>query len=290
MALSLASIPRLSQGDLEIAARRVVEGLYAGRHRSPFTGSAVEFNDHRPYIDGDDLRAIDWKAYARSDHLLIRRYREERDLPLIVMIDNSASMAYGNPAKNEWSRIAAAALGLLAIDQGDRFRLGVGNKLVTPELGGPAALPRLLAALDAITWSGTGTLADSAKQILASLTRRTLIVFIGDFLDEPQELMKPMGALSARGNDVAAIQVLDRSEVALPSEWGWCAVRDPEGAVPLLTCDAVSAKAAYDGAMQAHLQACRKAFMGCQADYELAITDTDVAATLGAWLHRRRRR
>jgi uncharacterized protein (DUF58 family) len=290
MTLSLATIPRLSQGDLEIAARRVVEGLYAGRHRSPFTGSSVEFSDHRPYIDGDDLRAIDWKAYGRSDHLLIRRYREERDLPLVVMIDNSASMAYGNPAKNEWARVAAAALGLLAIDQGDRFRLGVGNRLVTPELGGPAALPRMIAALDAIQWTGDGTLATSATQLLTSLTRRTLVIFIGDFLAEPQDLVKPMGALSARGNDIAALHVLDRSEVALPKEWGWCAVRDPEGAVPLLTCDAVSAKVAYDGAMQAHLQACRQAFVGARADYQLAITDSDIAATLGAWLHRRRRR
>ncbi len=289
-ALASATIPRLSQGALELAAKRAVEGLYAGRHRSPFTGSAVEFSDHRPYQPGDDLRSVDWKAYGRSDHLLIRRYREERDLPLVLVLDASASMDYGEPHKGEWARLALAALALLAIDQGDRVRVVVDGMPVTGELGGPGAVPQVSTALDAVRWQGRGDAAAGATALAAWLTRRTLVVFISDLLGDPATLARPFGALAGRGHELAVIQVLDRSELALPAAWGACAIRDPEGRVPDLACDAVSAKAAYDAAMQAHLTAVRQSLAGCRADHHLIATDQDVANALGAWLHRRRRR
>jgi uncharacterized protein (DUF58 family) len=288
--LAVADIPRLSQGALEIVARRAVEGLYSGRHRSPFTGSAVEFSDHRPYQPGDDLRAVDWKAYGRSDHLLIRRYREERDLPLVLVLDASASMDYGDPHKGEWARVALAALALLAIDQGDRVRVVIDGVPVTGEVGGPGALPQVCAALDAVRWHGGGDAAASAGALASLLTRRTLVVFLGDLLGDAATLAKPFGALAGRGHELAAIQVLDRSELALPAAWGACAIRDPEGRVADLACDAASAKAAYDAAMQAHLSVVRQTFAGCRADHHLAATDSPVADALGVWLHRRRRR
>ena len=288
--LAPAAIPRLSQGSLELAARRAVEGLYAGRHRSPFTGSAVEFSDHRPYQPGDDLRAVDWKAYGRCDHLLIRRYREERDLPLVLVLDTSASMDYGEPHKGEWARLALAALTLLAIDQGDRVRVVIDGVSATGELGGPGALPQVCAALDAVRWQGRGDAAVGAVKLASLLTRRTLVVFLSDLLADPATLARPFGALAGRGHELAVIQVLDRSELALPEAWGACAIRDPEGRVPDLACDAPTAKVAYDAAMQAHLTALRQTFAGCRADHHLVATDQAVADALGAWLHRRRRR
>lgn len=288
--LAVASIPRLSQGALELAARRAVEGLYAGRHRSPFTGSAVEFSDHRPYQAGDDLRAVDWKAYGRSDHLLIRRYREERDLPLVLALDASASMDYGEPHKGEWARLALAALTLLAIDQGDRVRVVIEGVPVTAEIGGPGALQKVCAALNAVTWRSRGDATANAGALASLLTRRTLVIFIGDLLGDAAALAKPFGALAGRGHELAAIQVLDRSELALPAAWGACAIRDPEGRIPDIACDAPSAKAAYDAAMQAHLTALRQTFAGCRTDHHLVTTDQTVADALGVWLHRRRRR
>lgn len=291
---SPSAIPRLAQAaGLELAARRVVEGLYAGRHRSPYTGPATEFNDHRSYLPGDDLRSVDWKAFGRSDHLLIRRYREERDLPLALVIDTSASMDYGSPAKREWSIVAAAALALLAIDQGDRVRLvsGVaGVDSCSREHGGPAGAMQVLSDLDGLTWRGTSDLARLAGSLGTYLKRRSLIVVISDLLCDPSELAGPLGTLSARGHDLAVLQVLDRSEIALPAEWGLSQLSDPEARTAAFTCDAAAAKAGYDQAMHAHLGACRRILAACQGDHVLAVTDTSVADTLGDWLHRRRRR
>lgn len=289
-ALTVQTIPRLSQGTLELAARRAVEGLYAGRHRSPFTGSAVEFSDYRQYQPGDDLRAVDWKAYGRSDHLLIRRYREERDLPLVLVLDASASMDYGDPHKGDWAKVAVAALTLLALDQGDRVRLVINGKPVTAELGGPMALPKVCAALESVRWHEGRDAANSAVDLANVLRRRTLVVFVGDLLAPPSELAKPFGALAARGHELACLQVLERSELSLPAAWGACAVRDPEGRVPDISCDANDVKIAYDAAIQAHLTACRQTLAGCRADHHLAPTDHPVADVLGAWLHRRRQR
>lgn len=291
---ALASIPRLSaSGSLELAARRVVEGLYAGRHRSPFHGPAVEFADHRAYQPGDDLKSVDWKVLARSDHLLVRRYREERDLPLTLVLDTSASMAYGAPAKDAWARLACAALGWLAIDQGDRVRLVHGAAQVdgrSPDLGGPGAVPRLVALLGHLPTAGASDLPRLLADLGARLERRTLLVVVSDLLVDPAELAKPLGALAARGHDLALIQVLDRSECALPAEWGAALLTDPEGRHGDVPCDADAAKAGFDTAMRDHVQACRRVAAGCRADHELAVTDEGAADVLGRWLHRRWRR
>ncbi len=288
-----AAIPRLSAADLELSARRVVEGLYAGRHRSPFTGSAVEFRDHRAYQPGDDLRAVDWKAFARSDQLLVRRYQEERDLPVVLLLDTSASLDFGAPSKADWCAQAAAALALLVIDQGDRVRVAAGAAaltVMTPSAGGPAAMPALATALAGLTPVGRGDLPVLLTGLAARLERRALIVLLSDLLTDAATLAQPLASLAGRGHDLAVVQVLERSEVALPADWGRSQFTDPEGVVAAVTSDTALAKRGYDAAMAAHLQACRQVCAGCRCDHQLAITDEDVGAVLGRWLARRQGR
>ena len=80
---------------LELKARRVVEGFLSGMHRSPYFGQSIEFLQHRQYTRGDEIRHIDWKVYARQDRLHIKQYEEETNLRLTLLVDRSASMAYG---------------------------------------------------------------------------------------------------------------------------------------------------------------------------------------------------
>jgi uncharacterized protein (DUF58 family) len=294
MNLRLGDVPRLSQsGSLELMARRIVEGMYAGKHRSPYTGPAVEFADHRAYMPGDDLRSVDWKAFARSDHLLIRRYREERDLPLVLVLDTSASMAYGEPSKHAWTSLAAATLALLAIDQGDRVRLvsGAANiDRLTQEYSGAPGANALMSVLGALAWTGRSDLPALLRALLSRLHRRALVVVVSDLLCDAESLSKPVGSLSARGHDVAVIQVLDATECSLPETWSQTVFEDPEGATPPITTDAAVVKRHFDAAMQAHVQRCRKIITACQADHVLATTNVEVAQILGHWLHARRRR
>lgn len=292
--LRIADTPRLAQsGQLELAARRVLEGLRAGRHRSPYLGPATEFADHRPYLAGDDLRTVDWKAYARSDHLLVRRYREERDLPLLLLVDSSASMDYGEPRKADWAVLAAATLGLLAVDQGDRVALAAGGDglaEIHAAAGGPPAAQALCARLAGLRFRGGTDLARTLQTLAQQLRRRSLVVLLSDALVEPAPLARAFGALGARGHEGALLQVLDRSELSLPADWGEVRLEDPELGGAAVALDSAAAKAGYDARMARHIEEIARACAGCRVEHVLALTDRAVADALGAWLHRRRRR
>src|ERR1700712_4857185 len=98
--------------DLELTARRIVEGVRAGSNRSPFHGYSTEFRQHRPYRAGDDLKYLDWKLFGRSDRLYTRQFRETTNLSVMIVLDTSASMAFPEQgvSKLRYGAIVAAAL------------------------------------------------------------------------------------------------------------------------------------------------------------------------------------
>src|SRR4029453_14351537 len=117
----VAPSERAALRDLEILARTTVEGLRQGLHRSPFHGYSAEFSQYRHYRPGDDLKYVDWKAFARTDRLYSRQFRETTSLGALFLVDVSRSLAF--PEGRQWefarARAASAALGTLVIDQGD---------------------------------------------------------------------------------------------------------------------------------------------------------------------------
>ena len=111
--------------DLELLARTTVEGLRQGLHRSPFHGYSAEFSQYRHYRPGDDLKYVDWKAFARTDRLYSRQFREQTSMSVMIALDSSGSMDY--PAegisKFRYASILAAALAYLISSQGDTVGL-----------------------------------------------------------------------------------------------------------------------------------------------------------------------
>ena len=105
--LDPAVVARL--GTLELKARTIVEGFLSGLHRSPFKGFSVEFAEYRQYMPGDDLSTIDWKVYARSDRYYVKKFEEETNLDCHLMLDVSASMAYGSRAMTKFEYGACLA-------------------------------------------------------------------------------------------------------------------------------------------------------------------------------------
>src|SRR3954469_14476582 len=118
---------------LDLRARLIVEGLMTGMHRSPYQGISVEFAQHRPYVQGDDIRYVDWKVLARSDKVYLKQYQEETNLHLICVVDASESMAFGTVTGKEgatWSKYdhataIAASLAYMAIQQQDSVGLAI---------------------------------------------------------------------------------------------------------------------------------------------------------------------
>src|SRR5437660_4823682 len=99
---------------LQFTARQVVEGVISGMHKSPHRGFSVEFSEHREYAPGDELRHLDWRAYARSDRYYVKLYEQETNLRATLVVDTSGSMRFGSPlAKIDYARHLAACLAYL---------------------------------------------------------------------------------------------------------------------------------------------------------------------------------
>ena len=112
-------------GDLSLLARTVVEGFMHGMHRSPRKGFSIDFAQHRMYQPGDDLRRIDWKAFARTDRFYIKEYEADTNAGVVFALDASGSMGFGSGAvtKFDYARFLIASLAWLSQRQGDRVGL-----------------------------------------------------------------------------------------------------------------------------------------------------------------------
>src|SRR5687768_1641280 len=186
-----AQLARL--GSLPIKARVIVEGALSGLHRASVHGSSVEFSEHKEYSPGDELRHIDWRAYAKVDRYYVKQFEQESQLTVYLVLDASASMAFsgGGIAKLEYAGMALAALAYLVIQQQDKVGLiACGDKAfetLVPPRARTTHLHDLMAVLESIMVRGAGGDESPATALarIAELTRRrrTLVVLASDLFD-----------------------------------------------------------------------------------------------------------
>jgi uncharacterized protein (DUF58 family) len=171
---------------LRICVRRAFAGRIRGERRSPRKGASVEFADFRNYVRGDDLRYLDWNAYARLERLFLKLFVEEEDLSVYVLIDRSHSMAFGEPPKLLYAARAAAALGYIALCGLDRVILasfsGRLDRVMTPARGRGAA-GRLFDWLEQLGAEGPTQSAASLREFALRSKRPGLAVVISDGFD-----------------------------------------------------------------------------------------------------------
>jgi uncharacterized protein (DUF58 family) len=213
--------------DLELLTRATVEGLRQGLHRSPFHGFSAEFSQYRRYRPGDDLKYVDWKAFARTDRLYSRQFRETTNLGALFVVDASRSMAYPEGVHSKFARAqaAAAVLATLIIDQGDAAGLIAltgdrpGDTHYVPARSGRHHLHVCLAALGRLRPAGAIPVAASLRRAAALLRRRGLIVVISDFYEDAASLVE-IRRLARMGHDVVIIHIVAREEMTLPTGSG----------------------------------------------------------------------
>ncbi|MGE0441084.1 MAG: DUF58 domain-containing protein [Gemmatimonadales bacterium] len=214
---------------IAIRTRGVVDTLFAGESRSVFRGQGMEFAEVRAYEQGDDYRSIDWNVSARLGSPFVKTFSEERELTLLLAVDQSGSTRVGDPVPRALRAIEiAAVLALAGVREQDR----VGGLLfsdhvehvVRPAKGRRHAL-RLLRDLLAFQPAGTGTDITAAIRYASRVLRhRGVVVLISDFL--AGEWDRPLKELAAR-HDVTAVTIDDRREEA-PQGDGWFEFVDPE--------------------------------------------------------------
>ncbi len=212
--LDPAFVRRLAK--LAVVARRRFAGASAGARRSTRRGSSAELADHRPYTPGDDIRRIDWNAYARLEELVLRLFVAEEDLSVYLLVDASASLAFGEPPKIETAKRVAAGLGYVALHGSDRVSVwpfaDAGAKLAMPPARGKKQVGRLLRALEAIEPLGETDLARAVDALLARRPRPGLVPVISDFLD-PAGFARPLDRLLAERHEPVLFHVVDPDEL-----------------------------------------------------------------------------
>lgn len=206
-------LARLSR--LRLAVRRRFAGTTAGGRRSTRRGSSAEFAEHRPYTSGDDVRRIDWNAYARLEELVLRLYVAEEDLSLYLFLDTSASLGVGAPPKLETARRVAAALGYVGLCGSERVSVvpfADGALPSLPPARGRRRVGALLRYLDALEPSGETSLSRAIDGFLARRPRPGLVAVVSDFLD-PAGFSRPLDRLIGEKFEPALFQVLDADEL-----------------------------------------------------------------------------
>jgi uncharacterized protein (DUF58 family) len=212
-----------SISNLELRAKTAVEGFVTGLHKSPYRGFSVEFTDYRHYHPGDDIRHVDWKVYARSGEYFIKQYQDETNLRCHILLDCSASMAYGSESisKLEYGRTLAAALSYFMVGQRDAVGLITFDDRLREYLPARYRRGHLMLILQALArvHPGEGTdLARPISELALGLNRRSMAIVISDLLDDEAAIVKGLQHLRFKGNDVLVFHVMDNAELTFPFE------------------------------------------------------------------------
>ena len=209
-------------------AKQVVEGFITGLHKSPFHGFSVEFAEHRLYNSGESTRHIDWKLYARTEKMFVKRYEEETNLRCQVVIDASSSMHYPLNAKDgltklKFSVYAAASLIHLLKKQRDAFGLSVFGDDVHVQTAAKSSnvhQKHLFSELEALIESEksslhTSSLAQSLHEIAEAVHKRSLIIIFSDMLEnsdrDQEEVWAALQHLRHNKHEVVVFHVVDKS-------------------------------------------------------------------------------
>jgi uncharacterized protein (DUF58 family) len=203
---------------LELKARLVVEGFMVGLHKSPYHGFSVEFSEHRAYMQGDNLKDIDWKVFGKTEKFFIKQYEEETNLRSYIFLDTSNSMSFrsgNNISKLEYALTLSAALSYLMIHQQDAVGLTLYaekiNKFIPPK-SSRAYLQEILKNLAFATPSEKTNTAAALNEAAEKINRRGLVVIISDFFDDINSVLKALKHFRYKKNEVIVFQTLDPIE------------------------------------------------------------------------------
>lgn len=190
-----------------------VTSNYIGQRASTMIGRGLIFKDHQIYSPGDDFRSIDWRVYARSDDLFVKRYEEERNLTIHVIIDFSASMGFGEKTKkNEFASQIAIGFAYMALKNNERFVISTFSDslhLFKPRKG-RKQLAQIVEYLNKLKPQGSSLLQDSLHKYKKMINSKSMIVIISDFLYDVNEVKNALARY--KGHEIKLIQVLDKQE------------------------------------------------------------------------------
>ncbi|MHC4515170.1 MAG: DUF58 domain-containing protein [Planctomycetota bacterium] len=273
---------------LELRARLVMEGFVSGMHKSPFHGFSVEFAQHREYVQGDDLRYLDWKIWGKSDRLYIKEFEEETNLRAHLFLDQSESMAYGHEGgmtKFDYGATASASLAYLIQQQSDAVGLTLFNDKVmrsVPPSNTRANLTNVMASLEEATPTAKTRIGSVLTELASHVSRRGMVIVFSDLFDELEHVMRGLRMLVQRGHDVAVFHILDHDEVEFPFER--MTLFDGLEELPELLVDPRSLRDAYLKEINDFQAQMRRGCLQNKIDYVKLVTSQPLDVVLSSYL------
>jgi uncharacterized protein (DUF58 family) len=278
---------------LELKARLVVEGFMVGLHKSPYHGFSVEFSQHRAYMQGDNLKDVDWKVFGKTEKYFIKQYEEETNLRSYIFLDSSNSMSYNSGnyiSKLDYSVTLAAALSYLMIHQQDAVGLTVYSEKINkflPPKSSRAYLQEILKSLANVSPSEKTDTANSLSEGAEKLKRRGLVVIISDFFDDINSVLRALKHFSYKKNEVIVFQVLDPMEKTF--SFGKDAIFKDLETGDELTTQPYQIQKAYREAMFEFTNRIQKECLNSNIDYNLIETSDPYDKALLRYIQKRSR-
>jgi uncharacterized protein (DUF58 family) len=278
---------------LELKARRLVRESFSGEYLSSFRGQGLDFDDFREYQHGDEVRFIDWNVTARMNQPFVRKFREERELSVVIAVDVSGSADYGSVAlsKREVAAETAAVLGFSALHNGDKVGLLIFAHepilYIPPEKGSRHLLRMIREILVAKPAKPGTSVAEACDFLVRTLRRKSVVFLISDFFADSMD--KALGKV-AKKHETIALRVLDPLEGKLPKA-GRVVMIDPEtGFETLVNTSNPNLRMGYAKLMRRHLEGVSALFKKHGIDAADLMTDGDTLAALHKLLKKRSRR
>jgi uncharacterized protein (DUF58 family) len=278
---------------LELKARRLVRESFSGEYLSSFRGQGLDFDDFREYQHGDEVRFIDWNVTARMNTPFVRKFREERELSVVIAVDVSGSADYGSVSlsKREIAAETAAVLGFSALHNGDKVGLLIFAHepilFIPPEKGSRHLLRMIREILVAKPTQPGTSVSEACDFLVRTLRRKSVVFLISDFFSDPLE--KPIGKL-AKKHETIALRVLDPLEAKLP-KGGKVVMMDPEtGFETLVNTNNPNLRMGYAKLMKRQQEGVAAIFKKHGVDTADLLTNGDTLAALHQLLKKRSRR
>ena len=220
--LDLARMEMLRR--VRLKPRGMAEGTFSGPHKSPYRGTAVEFADFRSYTDGDDIRLVDWKVFARTDKHYVRLYEAERNLLSYIVMDTSGSMEFAGVVRPTMSKLEyagrlAAALAYMVVDAGDEVGLSLADESVhlhLPPRSSWSHLATMVGSLGDAKAEGRTDLSECLIEAFQRATRRGVLIVLSDFLDHSSDFWQRINLFRNSRFDVMLFHVVHPEELELP--------------------------------------------------------------------------
>lgn len=276
---------------LEIKAKLVVEGFIVGLHKSPYHGFSVEFSQHRPYIQGDSLKNVDWKVYGKTEKFFIKQFEEETNLKCHILVDISNSMSYNsekNISKIEYAKTLAAALSYIMMKQQDAVGLALYSDKIQnyfPPKASKVYYQEILKNLSKVQSAKETNTANCLNEIAENIKKRGLVIIISDFFDDINSIITSLKHFRYKNNEVIVFQLLDPIEKNFSFSKD-SVFRDLETEEELTTQPHQIQKA-YMQTMSEYINKIKSGCLNSKIDYNLITTDTPFDKALFNYIQKR---